>query len=81
MGGWQRYQQKDINNDILISYGYGDGGGGPTRDMLETSLRMEKGVEGIPQVRQVFARQFFEELDQRVSGNPPPAHLGGRTLL
>ena len=69
MGGWQRYQQKDINNDILISYGYGDGGGGPTRDMLETSLRMEKGVEGIPQVRQVFARQFFEELDQRVSGN------------
>ena len=69
MGGWQRYQQKDINNDILISYGYGDGGGGPTRDMLETSLRMEKGVEGIPQVRQVFARQFFEELDQRVAGN------------
>ena len=69
MGGWQRYQQKDINNDILISYGYGDGGGGPTRDMLETSIRMEKGVEGIPQVRQVFARQFFEELDQRVSGN------------
>src|SRR5699024_10179417 len=33
------------------------------------SLRMEKGVEGIPQVRQVFARQFFEELDQRVAGN------------
>ena len=31
MGGWKRYQNKDINNDILISYGYGDGGGGPTR--------------------------------------------------
>ena len=69
MGGWQRYQQKDINNDILISYGYGDGGGGPTRDMLETSKRMEKGILGIPKVRQVFARQFFEELDQRVSHN------------
>ena len=27
MGGWMRYQNKDINNDILISYGYGDGGG------------------------------------------------------
>ena len=36
MGGWERYQNKDINNDILIAYGYGDGGGGPTRDMLET---------------------------------------------
>lgn len=28
MGGWERYQNKDINNDILIAYGYGDGGGG-----------------------------------------------------
>ena len=66
MGGWERYQQKDINNDILISYGYGDGGGGPTREMLETSRRMEKGVAGIPKVRQAFARTFFDELRQRV---------------
>lgn len=69
MGGWTRYQNKDINNDILISYGYGDGGGGPTREMLETSIRMEKGVKGIPMVRQEFARTFFDELNERVSGN------------
>ena len=66
MGGWMRYQNKDINNDILISYGYGDGGGGPTREMLETSLRMEKGVKGIPKVRQEFARTYFDELKERV---------------
>lgn len=69
LGGWHRYQQKDINNDILISYGYGDGGGGPTRAMLETSARMSRGVEGIPKVRQAFARTFFDELDRRVRGN------------
>lgn len=69
MGGWERYQNKEINNDILISYGYGDGGGGPTREMLETSVRMEKGVRGIPKVRQAFARTFFEELEQRVKDN------------
>ena len=69
MGGWMRYQNKDINNDILISYGYGDGGGGPTREMLETSLRMEKGVKGIPTVRQEFARTYFEELEERVKDN------------
>ncbi len=69
MGGWQRYQNKDINNDILISYGYGDGGGGPTREMLETSMRMEKGVKGIPTVRQEFARVFFDELKERVQDN------------
>jgi alpha-mannosidase len=70
MGGWERYQNKEINNDILISYGYGDGGGGPTREMLETSVRMEKGVRGIPKVRQEFSRKFFEELEERVKDNP-----------
>ena len=69
MGGWERYQNKEINNDILISYGYGDGGGGPTRAMLETSKRMEKGVKGIPKVRQETARVFFDELKDRVKDN------------
>ncbi|MDF2541514.1 MAG: Alpha-mannosidase [Herbinix sp.] len=66
MGGWIRYQDKEINNDILISYGYGDGGGGPTREMLENSIRMEKGVKGIPKVRQEFSGTFFKELEERV---------------
>lgn len=66
MGGWERYQNKDINNDILVSYGYGDGGGGPTRQMLETSVRMEKGIKGIPKVRQEFSRTYFEELESKV---------------
>ena len=69
MGGWERYQNKEINNDILISYGYGDGGGGPTRNMLETSQRMEKGVVGIPRVRQESARTYFDELNERVKDN------------
>lgn len=69
MGGWHRYQNKDINNDILIAFGYGDGGGGPTREMLETSKRMEKGIRGIPKVRQEFAGNYFEELEKRVEGN------------
>lgn len=69
MGGWMRYQNKDVNNDILISYGYGDGGGGPTREMLETSRRMEKGVKGIPMVRQEFAGVYFDELKERVGSS------------
>jgi alpha-mannosidase len=69
MGAWARYQNKGINNDILISFGYGDGGGGPTREMLETSLRMEKGLKGIPRVRQEFAGTYFKELEEKVKGN------------
>ena len=69
MGGWHRYQNKDINNDILVCFGYGDGGGGPTRDMMEMSGRMDKGIKGIPKVRQAFAGQYFDELWERVKDN------------
>lgn len=69
IGGWKRYQNKNINNDILVCYGYGDGGGGPTREMLEMSKRMEKGIEGIPKVRQEFAINYFKQLEERVKDN------------
>lgn len=69
-GAWERYQQKDLNNDILVCFGHGDGGGGATRWMLETEKRLSKGITGIPKTRQVYARQYFEELEERVGNNP-----------
>ncbi|MDE6357921.1 MAG: alpha-mannosidase, partial [Eubacteriales bacterium] len=69
IGGWKRYQNKNINNDILVCYGHGDGGGGPTREMLEMSKRMEKGIEGIPKVRQEFVINYFKQLEERVKDN------------
>ncbi|MCL2835845.1 MAG: alpha-mannosidase [Defluviitaleaceae bacterium] len=69
MGAWDRYQQKEFNNDVLISYGFGDGGGGPTREMIETGLRMMKGVKGSPKVRFADSRQYFDELFDRVKDN------------
>ena len=70
MGGWERYQNKEINNDILVAFGHGDGGGGPTREMLEVARRMERGVKGIPRVRQEFTGKYFRELEARVKDNP-----------
>ena len=72
-GGWQRYQNKDINNEILQCYGYGDGGGGPTAEMLENGRRLKKAVPGIPAVRQTFVKDYFEELENRLreQGNVP----------
>lgn len=69
MGAWERYQQKNINDEILISYGYGDGGGGPTKEMLENARRLEKGIPGCPTVKMTRAREFFERLKERVSEN------------
>lgn len=68
-GAWDRYQQKEINNEILISYGYGDGGGGPTKNMLEIGRRMEKGLPGAPRVQQGKARDFFNRIAQRTESS------------
>lgn len=69
MRAWERYQNKDINNDVLISYGFGDGGGGPTREMIETGIRMEKGIIGAPKVRMENSRKYFDELYARCGKN------------
>jgi alpha-mannosidase len=69
-GAWERYQQKDISNEVLISYGYGDGGGGPTKDMLEVARRLEKGIKGSPTVKLGTATEFFETLEENVIDNP-----------
>lgn len=67
IGAWERYQQKDIHNEVLVSYGFGDGGGGPTNEMLENARRMEKGIPGCPKVRLGKSIDFFRNLDRSVS--------------
>ena len=42
MGGWKRYSQKALEPSFLIPYGYGDGGGGTTRDMIEKGKKNGK---------------------------------------
>ena len=81
IGAWERYQQKEFNNDVLVAYGYGDGGGGPTREMLETGVRMEKGIKGSPKVRMEFSRKFFDELYDRCAKNPRLPEWNGELYL
>lgn len=69
MGAWNRYQQKDINRDILFSFGYGNGGGGPNAEMIELARRMAKGIPGCPRVKIDTPLEYFEKLDREVSGN------------
>ncbi|MBR4236366.1 MAG: alpha-mannosidase [Clostridia bacterium] len=80
-GGWQRFQQKGVDNHYLVSYGYGDGGGGSTDWMIENARRMRGPVVGCPAVRQTFAREFFEALDKRVSGNKRLPKWSGELYL
>ena len=62
-GVWKNYKDKDKNDELLIAFGWGDGGGGPTREMLEQS-RVMKNIPGIPKVEICTAEQYFERIYQ-----------------
>ena len=69
IGGNKRYSQKDLGRDYLCTFGYGDGGGGPTVDMLEHGVRMQKGIEGCPNVKIAPSLEFFRHLEGQVKDN------------
>ena len=51
-GAWQRFQQKGVDNHFIMSYGFGDGGGGTTEAMIENARRMKNPVAQMPAVKQ-----------------------------
>jgi alpha-mannosidase len=67
---WDRYQQKGDNHHLIVSYGMGDGGGGPNRDMIERRARLEN-LSGLPQVRHSTAEGFFHALEETIPDNLP----------
>ena len=66
-GAWARYSQKYLNEEVLCSFGFGDGGGGPTKDMLENQRRLAKGLPGMPRTKMSTAKEFFHVLDKHVT--------------
>lgn len=54
------FKEHDRASRSLMAYGYGDGGGGPTIEMIERIRRL-KDYEGFPQVTPEKAIKFFEK--------------------
>ncbi|GAA1448467.1 alpha-mannosidase [Leifsonia poae] len=54
----RNYQDKDRANTSLVPFGYGDGGGGPTREMVAAARRTAS-LEGSPTVRVASPAEFF----------------------
>ena len=69
-GTWKRYQQKELNNEALITFGYGDGGGGSTEEDLEMGRRLSKGIPGTPAFKIDFAGNMLARLEQKIEHNP-----------
>jgi len=58
-----RYREKDRSPIQAVPYGFGDGGGGPTTGHLER-LRRYADLEGMPRLRPMTPRDFFETLER-----------------
>lgn len=56
------YKDHDRSRHGLLLFGHGDGGGGPTPEMLET-LRRASDLQGVPRTRLVSSAEFFEALE------------------
>ena len=56
--GWSRYS--------LVPFGYGDGGGGPTREMLERATRLAD-LDGAPSLGIGTPAEFFADVEEEIA--------------
>lgn len=67
-----RTQVRDLDA-FLLPFGYGDGGGGPSRDHVEYALR-QKDLEGGVRVKMEGPKEFFEDMEAK--GGPKNTYVG-----
>ncbi len=75
LGTWTNFQQKDygspgVTPPLLMSYGWGDGGGGPTREMLENIREMGE-FPSTPHIHTGRVGEFFRKLENDVGDALP----------
>jgi alpha-mannosidase len=74
-GLWDNYKQKHVNDELLMIYGWGDGGGGPTKEMLE-SANVLRHLPGFPRVKHGKAEPYFARLAERLAKRSLPTWDG-----
>ncbi|MCO4255001.1 alpha-mannosidase [Pseudarthrobacter cellobiosi] len=65
----RNFRDHGRGNTSLVPFGYGDGGGGPTREMLAAASRTAD-LEGSPRVRVGSAESFFTQAEEEYSSLP-----------
>jgi alpha-mannosidase len=70
---WSERVQKDGISSMVVAFGWGDGGGGPTRHHLEF-LRRSKNLEGVPRTRMSSPVEFFKDVEKK--GIPNVRYVG-----
>lgn len=69
LGTWNRSTAQDQLADLPICYGYGDGGGGPTEDLL-AKARTYRAMPGMPQFKPSSVKDVFQAIEKIASDLP-----------
>ncbi len=56
---WENFKEKGIYDEVMLPFGYGDGGGGVTPEMMEYAAR-EKRFPGLPATRVTGGEAYFD---------------------
>jgi alpha-mannosidase len=72
---WNNYRGKHTHPESLLSIGRGDGGGGPTEDMIET-VRALEAFPRVPALRFCLVHDFFEEVQRTADLSSLPTWVG-----
>lgn len=75
-GTYNRFLNKDLYNETLLPYGWGDGGGGPSKPFLESARRIEKGNLPMPRLIRKSLSQFVCDLQTAVKNKKLPVWYG-----
>jgi alpha-mannosidase len=70
---WDRYKDKEKAPDVIYTYGYSNGGGGPTREMLSYIDLLEY-TPATPKIRHFKEEEYIETLEKAVRN--APVHYG-----
>jgi alpha-mannosidase len=62
---YTNFKDKDRANESYMLFGYGDGGGGPTEEMLER-LRRLNDVPGLPDIAIRTPQEFFQRCEKDI---------------
>ncbi|GAC1316625.1 MAG: alpha-mannosidase [Chloroflexota bacterium] len=80
LGTWARYQDRLLHDTVLSAFGYGDGGGGPTMDMIEAGRRLAS-LPGFPRVEMGRADEFFANLETDLAAQAAVSVWDGELYL
>ena len=72
---WKHFEQKDLVDEVPFSFGWGDGGGGPTKEMIEYGRRL-KNIAGVPRCHFSRTQDCLDRMSASCDAKAMPVYNG-----